>query len=67
MSDKELDFELGTQEDRAKKGKALKEVSGLPAREEIIILSGGRILIDIEGPLEEEELGEPVPGLMLCG
>ena len=47
--------------------KVLKEIPRLPEPNEVIITKEGLILIDIAGPLKEEDLGESIGEEILCG
>jgi hypothetical protein len=63
----DIDFKIGTAEERREQAEALKEAGRFPEEDELIVLPGGKILLDVEGPLDEEELGDAVGGPMLCG
>jgi len=58
---------LDTREEASKKCNFLEEAGQLPERDEILILPGGSMLIDLEGPMEEEEMGKPIGSPILCG
>jgi hypothetical protein len=59
-------MELNTHEENQKRAKILAEAGRLPDKDEIIICDGV-LLVDAEGPLKAEDVGEKIGCSILCG
>jgi len=62
-----VDFTIPKGKELKTTGDVWRHLASLPKVDELIILPGGLVALDIETPLEEEDLGEALAGTILCG